>query len=121
MFKKLIAIVFVALVPMQAMAALAMDLQIQAMPVVAPSSVGAQASIHHPCQPEAGAAMDVVADEAGAANQGSCQSCVLCMAFGLTFDSFILVTADHLTQSVAQFTQTLVSADLTSPSKPPIL
>jgi len=121
MIKKLIVIFFVVLVPMQAMAALAMDLQIQAMPSVAPSSVGAQAPIHHPCHPEAGAAIDAVADATGEANQGSCQSCVLCMAFGLTFDSFNLVAADHLTQSVAQFTQTLVSADLTSLSKPPIL
>jgi hypothetical protein len=121
MLKKLIGFVFVLLVPMQAMAALAMDLQMQAKPALASAAVGAQTSSHHPCHPEAGATMDAASDEAATANQGSCQSCPLCMAFGLSFDSFILVTDDHLTQSVPQFTQTLVSADLSSPSKPPIL
>ena len=121
MFKKWIAIVFVLLVPMQAMAALAMDLQMQGKPALASASEGAQASSHHPCHPAAGAAMDAASEEAATANQGSCQSCPLCMAFGLSFDSFMLVTADHLTQNVSQFTQTLVSVDLSSLSKPPIL
>lgn len=121
MFKKLIAIAFVLLVPMQAMAALAMDLKIQALQSSASPSLGAQASSHQPCHPEAGAAMNAVSDGVAAANQGSCQSCVLCMAFGLAFDSVFLVTADHLTQGVSQLTQTFVSADLTGLIKPPIL
>jgi hypothetical protein len=43
------------------------------------------------------------------------------MAFGLTGDATLLVTADHLTQSVNQYTQTFLSADLSSSIKPPIL
>ena len=121
MFRKLIAIVFVVLVPMQAMAALAMDLRIQAMPSIATSSAGAESSIHYSCHSEAVVTVDDLPDAAAAVNQGSCQSCALCMAFGLSFDAFILVTADHLTQSLTQFTQSLISAELTSLIKPPIL
>jgi hypothetical protein len=43
------------------------------------------------------------------------------MAFGLPSDSSLLVTADHLSQSVNQFTQTFLSADLSGFIKPPIL
>lgn len=121
MFRKLIAFAFVVLVPMQAMAALAMDLRMQAMPSIATSSAAAESSTHYACHSEAVVSVDALPDAAAALNQGSCQSCVLCMAFGLTFDTFILVTADHLTQSLTQFTQSLVSAELTSLIKPPIL
>jgi hypothetical protein len=119
MFKKLIAIVFVLLVPMQAMAALIMNLQMQALQSAA--SASHQAALHHPCHSEVSSMLAAAAEEAAAANPNGCYSCALCMAFGLHFDSFILVTADHLTQSVPQFTQALVSADLTSLSKPLIL
>lgn len=117
MFKKLIAIAFVLLVPMQAMAALTMNLQMQALQSTASGS--SQAAVHHPCHSEVSSMS--TAEEAAAVNPSGCYSCALCMAFGLHFDSFILVTADHLTQSVPQFTQALVSADLTNLSKPPIL
>jgi hypothetical protein len=119
MFKKLIAIAFVLLVPMQAMAALTMNLQMQALQSTA--SASPQAAVHHPCHAEVSSMSAAAPEEAAAVNPSGCYSCALCMAFGLNFDSFILVTADHLTQSVPQFTQALVSADLTSLSKPPIL
>jgi hypothetical protein len=43
------------------------------------------------------------------------------MAFGITDDPVLLVTAEHLTQSVNQYTQTFLSADLSGSIKPPIL
>jgi hypothetical protein len=43
------------------------------------------------------------------------------MAFGLAGDRRLLITADHLTQSVNRYAQTFLSADLSGFIKPPIL
>ena len=121
MVKKLIHIVFILLVPMQAMAALTMDLKMQQFTKIELPLVQTEASSNHPCHQEVSAIAAQESDGVSVENQVNCNACALCMAFGLPVDSRLLVTADHLTQSVNQFTQTLHSADLSGSIKPPIL
>jgi hypothetical protein len=121
MVKKLISLLLVLLVPMQAMAALSMDLQMQQAPAIALESAHANATVTHACHQEVSATGTLESDGAAADNQRNCNACPLCMAFGLTGDAILLITADHLTQSVPHFTQTLVSVDLSGSIKPPIL
>ena len=120
MVKRFISLVLVLMVPMQAMASLSMDLQMQQVPSVAPALPHANASANHACHQEVSATgtqeSDVAVD-----NQRNCNACPLCMAFGITGDSLLLVTAEHLTQSVNHYTQTFLSADLSGSIKPPIL
>ena len=120
MVKRLISLVLVLLVPMQAMAALSMDLQMHQMPSIAPESPHTIASVNHACHQEVSA---TGTQESGAAvdSQRNCNACPLCMAFGLTGDAILLITADHLTQSVNQYIQTFLSAELSGSIKPPIL
>ena len=121
MVKRLISLLLVLLVPMQAMASLSMDLQMQQVPSIAPESPHTIASVNHACHQEASAIGTQESDTVVVDNQRNCNACPLCMAFGLTGDATLLVTADHLTQSVNQYTQTFLSADLSSSIKPPIL
>ena len=121
MVKRLISLLLALLVPMQAMAALSMDLQMQQASSIELESVQAKASVNHACHQEVSAAGAVESDGVPVDNQRNCNACPLCMAFGLTGDAILLITADHLTQSVTHFTQTLVSADLSGFIKPPIL
>jgi hypothetical protein len=121
MVKRLISLLLVLLVPMQAMASLSMDLQMQQAPSIAPESVHANASINHACHQEVSANGTQESDAVVVDTQRNCNACPLCMAFGLTGDAILLITADHLTQSVTHVTQTLVSADLSGFIKPPIL
>ena len=121
MVKKLISLLLVLLVPMQAMAALSMDLQMHQTPAIALESAHANAAVNHACHQEVSTAGTLESDGAAVDNQRNCNACPLCMAFGLTGDAILLITADHLTQSVPHFTQTLVSVDLSGSIKPPIL
>ncbi len=121
MVKKLIHILFILLVPMQAMAALTMDLKIRQFGMTELPLVHAEASSNHPCHQEASAVALAESDGISADNQSNCNACALCIAFGLPGDSRLLVTADHLTQSVNQFTESFLSADLSGSIKPPIL
>ena len=121
MVKKLIHIVFILLVPMQAMAALTMDLKMQKFTKMELRLVHAEASSNHPCHQEVSAISAQESDGVSVENQVNCNACALCMAFGLPGDSRLLVTADHLSQSVNQYAQTFLSADLSGSSKPPIL
>ena len=121
MVKRLISLLLVLLVPMQAMAALSMDLQMHQMPSIAPESPHTIASVNHACHQEVSAAGTQESEATTVDSQRNCNACPLCMAFGITDDSFLLVTADHLTQSVTHITHVLVSADPTRLIKPPIL
>jgi hypothetical protein len=121
MVKKLIHILFILLVPMQAMAALTMDLKMQQFTKIELPLVQTEASSNHPCHQEVSAMGAQESDGISADNQSNCNACALCMAFGLAGERRLLVTADHLSQSVNQFTQTLHSADLSGLIKPPIL
>jgi hypothetical protein len=121
MVKRLISLLLVLLVPMQAMASLSMDLQMQQSPSIVLESAHADAPVSHACHQEVSAAGALESDGTAIDNQRNCNACPLCMAFGLTGDAILLITADHLTQSVTHFTQTLVSADLSGFIKPPIL
>ena len=121
MVKRLISLVLVLLVPMQAMAALSMDLQMHQMPSIAPESPHTIASVNHACHQEVSATGTQEPDGAAVDNQRNCNACPLCMAFGLTGDAILLITADHLTQSVTHITHVFVSADPTRLIKPPIL
>ncbi len=121
MVKRLISLLLVLLVPMQAMASLSMDLQMRQMPSHAPESMHAKASVNHACHQEVGAAGTHESNSVAVDNQRNCNACPLCMAFGLTGDVILLITADHLTQSVNHYTQTFLSADLSDSIKPPIL
>jgi hypothetical protein len=106
---------------MQAMASLSMDLQMQQATLVAPESVHAKASVNHACHQEVSANGTQESDAVVVDTQRNCNACPLCMAFGLTGDAILLITADHLTQSVNQYTQTFLSVDLSGSIKPPIL
>jgi len=119
--KKLIHILFILLVPMQAMAALTMDLKMQKFTKIELPLVHAEASSNHPCHQELSANGAQQSDGISAESQSNCNACALCMAFGLPVDSRLLVTADHLTQSVNQYAQTFLSAYLSGSIKPPIL
>ena len=119
--KKLIHIVFILLVPMQAMAALTMDLKMQPFAVTESPLAQAQASSNHACHQELSAIGAQESDGVFVENQSNCNACALCMAFGITGDSSLLITTDHLTQSVNQYAQTFLSADLFGSVKPPIL
>jgi hypothetical protein len=121
MVKKLIHFLFILLVPMQAMAALTMDLKMHQFAMTEMPLVQVEASSNQPCHQEVSAIGVQESVGISAESQCNCNACALCMAFGLPGDSFLLVTADHLTQSVNQFTQTFLSADLSGSSKPPIL
>ena len=120
MVKRLISLVLVLLVPMQAMAALSMDLQMHQMPSSALELAHTKASLNHACHQEVSAAGTQEPD-AAVDHQRNCNACPLCMAFGLTGDAILLITADHLTQSVTHITHVFVSADPTRLIKPPIL
>lgn len=120
MVKKLITLLLVLLVPMQAMASLSMDLQMQQVPSVAPALPHANVSANHACHQEVSATGTQESD-AAVDNQRNCNACPLCMAFGLTGDAILLITADHLTQSVNHYIQTFLSAELSGSIKPPIL
>jgi hypothetical protein len=121
MVKKLIHILFILLVPMQAMAALTMDLKMQAFAATEMPLVQVDASSNHPCHQEVSAIEAQESDGVSVNNQSNCNACALCMAFGIGADHRLLVTADHLSQSVNQFTQSFLSADLSGFIKPPIL
>jgi uncharacterized Fe-S center protein len=121
MAKKLIHIVFILLVPMQAMAALTMDLKMQQHAKIELPLVQTEASSNHPCHQEVSAIGVQESDGISAENQSNCNACALCMAFGLSGDSSLLITADHLTQSVNQYAKTFFSADPSGSIKPPIL
>ncbi len=121
MAKKLIHILFVLLVPMQAMAALTMDLKMPQHAMTELPLVQAEPSSSHPCHQEVSAIGVQESDGISAESQSNCNACALCMAFGLPVDSRLLVTVDHLSQSVNQYIQTFSSANLTGSIKPPIL
>lgn len=121
MVKKLIHILFILLVPMQAMAALTMDLKMPQHPMTELPLMQAEASSNHPCHQEVSAVGAQESDGISAESSSNCIACALCMAFGLAGDHRLLVTADHLTQSVNQYAQTFFSADLSGSIKPPIL
>jgi uncharacterized Fe-S center protein len=121
MVKKLIHIVFILLVPMQAMAALTMDLKMQQHAMIELPLVQAEASSNHACHQEVSAIAAAESDGVSVDNQSNCNACALCMAFGITGDAPLLITADHLTQSVNHYAQTFFSADLFGSIKPPIL
>jgi hypothetical protein len=121
MVRKLIHFVLILLVPMQAMAALTMDLKMPQHAMTQFPVVQAEAASNHPCQQEVSAIVAADSDVFSAESPSNCNACALCMAFGLPGDSRLLVTADHLTQSVKQYAQTFFSADLSGSIKPPIL
>jgi hypothetical protein len=121
MVKRLISLLLVLLVPMQAMAALSMDLQMHQMPSSALESAHTKVSVNHACHQEVSATGTQEPDGVAVDQQRNCNACPLCMAFGLTGDAILLITADHLTQSVTHITHALVSADPTRLIKPPIL
>ncbi len=121
MAKRFLSLLLILLVPMQAMAALSMDLQIQQAPSSALESVHANASVNHACHQEVSATGTQESEATAVDNQRNCNACPLCMAFGLTGDATLLVTADHLTQSVNQYAQTFLSVDPSGSIKPPIL
>jgi hypothetical protein len=106
---------------MQAMAALTMDLKMQQFTTTESPLVHAEASSNHPCHQEVSAIAAAESDGISVENQSNCNACALCMAFGLSGDSSLLITADHLTQSVNQYAQTFFSADPSGYIKPPIL
>ena len=121
MFKRLLLISLIALIPVQSWAVLDMSMQKQ---LVTPVRVSHETVASHPCHQ----VLDSVSSEHFIDSQlvqkdsgDRCYSCTLCMAFGLLPNSLGLLVADHYSQILHTSLKTLAGIDRTVLSKPPIL
>jgi hypothetical protein len=121
MFKRLLLISLIALIPVQSWAVLDMSMQKQ---LVTPVTVSYETVASHPCHQ----VLDSVSSEHSIDSQlvqkdsgDRCYSCTLCMAFGLLPNSLGLLVADHYSQTLHTSLKTLAGIDRTVLSKPPIL
>jgi hypothetical protein len=119
MYKKLLLIGLISLIPVQAWAVLDMGMQKQIASTVSP--IHAPVSIH-PCHQDGNDAVHHSMNDQQAVEVSGdrCYSCTLCMAFGLLPDSIDSLVADQYTQT---FQTTLVILTGINPAvvnKPPI-
>ena len=120
MFKRLLLISLIALIPVQAWAVLDMSMQKQLVSTVTQIH---EPVVSHPCHQDgkdvAQHSMD--AQQAVEVSGDRCYSCTLCMAFGLLPNSFALLVADRYSQTFSTSLKTLTGIDLSVANKPPIL
>ena len=121
MFKRLLLISLIALIPVQAWAVLDMSMQKQ---LVTPVTVSHETVASHPCHQ----VLDSVSSEHSIDSQlvqkdggDRCYSCTLCMAFGLLPNSVALLVADRYSQTFHTTLKTLMGIDSSVVIKPPIL
>ena len=120
MFKRLLLVSLIALIPVQAWAVL--DMGMQKM-LVTPVSQIHEPVVSHPCHQDgkdvAQHSMD--AQQAVEVSGDRCYSCTLCMAFGLLPNSVPALITDRFTQTFSTSLKTLTGIDLSVANKPPIL
>ena len=121
MLRKLFLSILIALLPFQSWAVLGMGLQHQmGNTQVAHTTEEAKSSIH-PCHQESLAnTTGNLVDSSHAENAG-CNSCTLCMAFGLPFSLSSDLSVGDFGQRFLVRQRTFQSQDPATLSKPPIL
>ena len=119
MFKRLLLVSLIALIPVQAWAVL--DMGMQKM-LVTPVSQMQESVAAHPCHQNGDAAQHSMdSNQAIEVNGDRCYSCTLCMAFGLLPNSVPALITDRFTQTFSTSLKTLTGIDLSVANKPPIL
>jgi hypothetical protein len=117
MLRRLLLISLISIVPIQAWAALDMSMKHQ----INGSGVEAQAqAFSHPCHQEGNSESSGGPGHASHTDNGECNSCALCMAFGFTLAQFFIGTTDF-SQIYAPGQINFVSHDTSALKKPPIL
>lgn len=125
MLRKLFLISLIALMPIQSWAVLDMSFNHQAVQAQLTKS-GYQANSSssspslHPCHQESLANTSGDIGESSHAENAGCNSCTLCMAFGLPLFSSTNLGQDDFTQRFFVSLKTFQSQDLASLNKPPI-
>jgi hypothetical protein len=121
MLRKLFLSSLIALMPIQAWAVLDMGFQHQVSNTQAVHAAEDIKSSAHPCHQESvGNTAGDIGESSHAENAG-CNSCTLCMAFGLPFSLSLDLSLGDFGQRFVMSLQTFQSQDLATLSKPPIL
>jgi len=127
MLRKLFLISLIALMPIQSWAVLDMSFKHQAVeaqaaiPGAEARSQASSAPSSHPCHQESLANISGDIGESNHAENAGCNSCTLCMAFGLPFFFSPNLAQGDFTQRFFVSLETFQSQDLASLNKPPIL
>jgi len=120
MFKKLLLVSLIALIPFQAWAVLDMNMQKHFASTVTQIHESVATYLCH--QDGKAVAQHSMDDQQAVEVSGDrCYSCTLCMAFGLLPDSIGSVVADRYTQTFYTNYKILTGIDLAVVNKPPIL
>jgi len=120
MFKRLLLISLIALIPFQAWAVLDMSMQKHFVSTVTQIH---ESVANYPCHQDGKAvAQHSMHDQQAVEVSGDqCYSCTLCMAFGLLPNSVGLLVADRYSQPFHTTFKTLMGIDSSVVIKPPIL
>ena len=120
MFKRLLLVSLIALIPVHAWAVLDMSMQKQLVSTVTQIH---EPVVYHPCHQDGkDVAQHSMDDQQAVEVSGDrCYSCTLCMAFGLLPESIGSEVADRYTQTFYTNHKTLTGIDLAVVNKPPIL
>ena len=119
MFKRLLLVSLIALIPVQAWAVLDMSMQKQLVSTVAQIHEPVAA---HPCHQDVDVAQHSMDSQQAIEVSGDrFYSCTLCMAFGLLPNSVALLVADRYSQTFHTTLKTLMGIDSSVVIKPPIL
>jgi len=121
MLRKLLLSSLIALMPIQSWAVLDMGFQhqvgnTQAVHVTEEAELSA-----HPCHQESLANKSADIGESSYAEKSGCNSCTLCMAFGLPIFFSTDLGLNEFSQRFSVSLETFHSQDLASLNKPPIL
>ena len=120
MFKRLLLVSLIALIPVQAWAVLDMSMQKQ---IVSAVTQIYEPVVSHPCHQDGkDVAQHSMDDQQAVEVSGDrCYSCTLCMAFGLLPNSIGSVVAGRYIQTFYTNHKILTGIDLAVVNKPPIL
>jgi hypothetical protein len=121
MLRKLFISSLIALMPIQSWAVLDMGFQHQLDNGQALHVTEEAKSSAHPCHQESLATISGDIGESNHAENAGCNSCTLCMAFGLPFFFSPNLAQGDFTQRFFVGLETFQSQDLASLNKPPIL
>ncbi len=121
MLRKLFISSFIVLMPIQSWAVLDMGFQHQIGNTQALHTTEEAKSTAHPCHQESLANTSGDLGDSSHAEKSGCNSCTLCMAFGLPFFFSSDLSLGDFGQRFLVSLQTFQSQDLATLSKPPIL
>jgi hypothetical protein len=121
MLRKLFITSLIALMPIQSWAVLSMGFQHQAGNAQAVFATEEAKPIVHSCHQETLSNTSGDIGESNHAENTGCNSCTLCMAFGLPFSLSSDLSLGDFGQRFLLSPRTFQSQDLASLSKPPIL